>query len=117
MRESKVNIATTNAFRNAKTMVEEQAEARGDVIIFCPKFHPELSPIESAYREVAKKLRIDNVVGLSRGTAWVCQSAKKSVFSQLVGPLFTFLGCCSLWPHCSGSNDPVTSNTAPANPH
>ena len=32
---NKVNIATANAFRNAKTMVEEQAEARGDVIIFC----------------------------------------------------------------------------------
>ena len=54
-------------FRNAKTIVEEEAEARGDVIIFCPKFHPELSPIESAYREVAKKLRETNLVGVSRG--------------------------------------------------
>ena len=53
--------------RTAKTIVEDEAEARGDVIIFCPKFHPELSPIESAYREVAKVLREENVVGSSRG--------------------------------------------------
>jgi len=29
--------------------------------------HPELAPIESAYREVAKTLRETNTVGTSRG--------------------------------------------------
>ena len=50
-------------------MIEEEAEKRGDIIVFCPKFHPELSPIESAYRDVAKTLRQENIVGSSKGYA------------------------------------------------
>ena len=52
--------------RTSKTIIEDEAEIRGDVIVFTPKFHAELAPIESAYREVAKVLREQNVVGTSR---------------------------------------------------
>ena len=58
---------TTLKLRTAPCLIEEEAEKRGDVIVFCPKFHPELSPIESAYRDVAKTLRQENIVGSSKG--------------------------------------------------
>ena len=53
--------------RTSNTIIEDEAAKRGDIIIFTAKFNAELAPIESAYREVAKVLREQNVVGTSRG--------------------------------------------------
>jgi hypothetical protein len=52
-------------------MVQEQAEAQGDVMMETPRFHPELAPIESVYREVAEHLRKTNIVGSSKGKAFI----------------------------------------------
>ncbi|EEQ99708.1 hypothetical protein Pmar_PMAR010971 [Perkinsus marinus ATCC 50983] len=54
-------------FKSQKTLLEEEATARGDVVIFGVKFHPELAPIEAAYRSIAKHLRLLNRAGSSAG--------------------------------------------------
>ncbi|KAF4647951.1 hypothetical protein FOL47_003934, partial [Perkinsus chesapeaki] len=54
-------------FKSQRTVLEEQALARGDLVIFGVKFHPELAPIEAAYRSIAKSLRISNTSGSSKG--------------------------------------------------
>ena len=41
----------------------KQQRGASDIIIFTPKFHAELAPIESAYREVAKVLREQMLLG------------------------------------------------------
>ncbi|KAF4712298.1 hypothetical protein FOZ62_013520 [Perkinsus olseni] len=54
-------------FQAQTTLLEEQALQRGDRVIFGVKFHPELAPIEAAYRSIAKSLRISNTTGSSAG--------------------------------------------------
>ncbi|KAF4652582.1 hypothetical protein FOL47_011004, partial [Perkinsus chesapeaki] len=60
-------LSECDDFRSQKTILEEQAEARGDVVVYGVKFHPELAPIEAAYRSIAKSLRVSNTSGSSRG--------------------------------------------------
>lgn len=43
-----------------------------------PKFYPELAPIESMYREVAEGLRKTNIVGSSKGKAFIKLKFKKT---------------------------------------
>ena len=54
-------------FTNQKTLLGEEAEKRGDKVIFGVKFHPELMPIKAAYCSVTKAIRISNTVGRSKG--------------------------------------------------
>ena len=37
-------------FSASKTILEEEMEKLGARVIFTPKFHPELNPVESCYR-------------------------------------------------------------------
>ena len=54
-------------FLNEKSLLEKEAEARGDHLIRCVKFHPELNPVESCYRNISKYMRANNVIGTTRG--------------------------------------------------
>ncbi|KAF4679609.1 hypothetical protein FOZ63_018986, partial [Perkinsus olseni] len=54
-------------FRSQPTLLEDEAELRGERVIFGVKFHPELAPIEAAYPSTAKALRVTNSAGSSAG--------------------------------------------------
>ena len=54
-------------FMAEKTILEKEAEERGDVIIFSVKFHPEFNPIEACYRDISEYMRENNVVGSTVG--------------------------------------------------
>ena len=54
-------------FMAEKSLLEKEAEERGDIIVFCVKFHPELNPIESVYRDISKFMRENNRVGTTVG--------------------------------------------------
>ncbi len=43
-------LSNCDDFSSQKTLLEEQAEEHGDKVIYGVKFHPELAPIEAAYR-------------------------------------------------------------------
>ncbi|EER04330.1 hypothetical protein Pmar_PMAR021837 [Perkinsus marinus ATCC 50983] len=43
-----------------QTLLQEQAVARGDRVIYGVEFHPELAPIDAAYRSIAKAMRVTN---------------------------------------------------------
>ncbi|KAF4695818.1 hypothetical protein FOZ60_003414 [Perkinsus olseni] len=60
-------LSACEDFKNQATILEDQAAERGDVVIFGVKFHPELAPIEAAYRSIAKTLRVSNTSGSSKG--------------------------------------------------
>ncbi|KAF4747320.1 hypothetical protein FOZ63_020934, partial [Perkinsus olseni] len=71
-------LVACDDFKGQKTILEEQAAERGDVVIFGVKFHPELAPIEAAYRSVAKTLRISNTSGSSKGFKDRVEGAQES---------------------------------------
>ena len=48
-------------------MIVTLVESLGGMVLFTPKFHPELAPVESCYRDVSKTVRTANVVGTSAG--------------------------------------------------
>lgn len=54
-------------FREAKTLVEEEMEAKGAKVLFLPKNHPELNPMEFHYRDIASRNRKLNITGSSKG--------------------------------------------------
>ncbi|KAF4680911.1 hypothetical protein FOZ60_012833 [Perkinsus olseni] len=54
-------------FKSQPTLLEDQALARGDRVIFGVKFHPELAPIEAAYRSIGRALQVANSAGSSAG--------------------------------------------------
>ena len=54
-------------FLAEKSVLEKEAEERGDQIVFCVKFHPELNPIESVYRNISQYMRQHNKVGTTIG--------------------------------------------------
>lgn len=60
-------MAKEEDFKAEKSILEKEAEERGDIIIFCVKFHPELNPIESVYRDISKYMRENNKVGTTVG--------------------------------------------------
>ncbi|EER19147.1 hypothetical protein Pmar_PMAR000214 [Perkinsus marinus ATCC 50983] len=53
-------LSNCDDFASQKTLLQEEAEARGDRVICGVKFYPELAPIEAAYRSIAKAIRIGN---------------------------------------------------------
>ncbi|KAF4738156.1 hypothetical protein FOZ62_009129, partial [Perkinsus olseni] len=60
-------LSACEDFRSQKTLLQEEAEARGDKVIYGVKFHPELAPIEAAYRSIAERIRVSNTAGSSAG--------------------------------------------------
>ncbi|KAF4652859.1 hypothetical protein FOL47_010813 [Perkinsus chesapeaki] len=46
-------LSACEDFASQQTLLQEQAESRGGRVIYGVKFHPELAPIEAAYRSVA----------------------------------------------------------------
>ncbi|KAF4648326.1 hypothetical protein FOL47_003427 [Perkinsus chesapeaki] len=54
-------------FKSQRTLLQDEAEERGDKVIFGVKFHPELAPIEAAYRTAAKALQVATSAGSSAG--------------------------------------------------
>ncbi|EER03147.1 hypothetical protein Pmar_PMAR018403 [Perkinsus marinus ATCC 50983] len=60
-------LSNCDDFASQKTLLQEEAEARGDRVIYGVKFHPELAPIEAAYRSIAKAIRIGNSSKSSAG--------------------------------------------------
>ncbi|KAF4648053.1 hypothetical protein FOZ61_003201 [Perkinsus olseni] len=60
-------LQSCDDFVSQKSLLEEEAVARGDIIIFGVKFHPELMPIEAAYRTISKAVRVSNTTGSSSG--------------------------------------------------
>ena len=61
-----------------KTVLEKEAEERGDIILFCVKFHPELNAIESIYRDISRFMRENNVVGSTAGYRQRIESSYES---------------------------------------
>ena len=53
-------------FANEKTLLEKECESRGDILIKGVKFHPELMPIESVYRNLSNYMRRHNTPGSAR---------------------------------------------------
>ena len=54
-------------FKMEKTLLEKECERRGDILIKGVKYHPELMPIESAYRNISNFMRRTNTPGSARG--------------------------------------------------
>ena len=52
---------------SVKPLVVKLVEAKGGRVLFTPKFHAELAPIECVYRDVSKTVRQSNVAGISAG--------------------------------------------------
>ncbi|KAF4669153.1 hypothetical protein FOL47_002680 [Perkinsus chesapeaki] len=53
-------LSECDDFASQQTLLQEQALERGDRVIYGVKFHPELAPIEAAYRSITKAMRVSN---------------------------------------------------------
>ena len=52
---------------DSKTWIEEIVEAHGGKVEWCAKYHPELNPVESWYRDLSRESRYLNIAGNTKG--------------------------------------------------
>ena len=66
-----------------KTILEKEAEVirGGNIIIFNVKFHLELNPIESCYRDISKYMWENNVLGTTVGYVGGLRGAMRTAAS------------------------------------
>ena len=66
LNQTKINLTLLNIVKDEKSLLDKEAQTRGDIIIKGVKFHPELMPIESCFRNISKYMKDNNIVGTSR---------------------------------------------------
>jgi len=59
-------------FCSVKPRVVKVVEEHGGKVMFTPKFHPELAPIECVYRDISRVVQEKNVAGVSAASYSQC---------------------------------------------
>ena len=72
-------LAAEEDFKMQKNMLQDEVEKLGGIVIFLVRFHPELSGIECAYRDLSRFLKERNIIGNSKGFEKRYEDGLKSI--------------------------------------